>query len=118
MTLDAFHAEVAGWLRRDADGLTMLAWKHEPGGPPEACGLGEADALSVPRAEYAPAVDDVAAAEAPAWAATPDPDAGRTEPLSLHEMKVVYALAERLLGWRGAVVASPSGRAWTAYREP
>ena len=118
MTLDAFRAEAAGWLGRDADGLAMTAWHHPPGQAPAPCALADADALSVPRAEYEPARDDALAAEAPGWAATPDPAAGGTEPLTLHEMKVVYALLERLLGWRGAVVASPSGRAWTAYREP
>ena len=118
MTLDAFRAEAAGWLGRAPDGLAMLAWRHEPGQRPEPCALAEADALSVPRAEYDAARDDALAAEAPSWAATPDADAGTTEPVTLHEMQVVYLLAQKLLGWSGAVVASPSGKAWTAFREP
>ena len=116
-TLDAFRAEAAGWLGRAPDGLAALAWRHEPGRPPEPCALADADALSLPRAEYDPAADDAPAAEAPAWAATPEPDAAGTEPVTLDEMRVVYALAERLLGWHGAVVASSSRRAWTAFRE-
>ena len=115
MTLDAFRAEAARWLERDPDAFACVAWRHEPGRPPEACALGDADALSVPRAEYDAAADGPLAAEAPAWAATPEPEGA---PCSLGEMKVVYALAERLLGFRGAVVASASRRAWVAYREP
>ena len=114
MTLDAFRAEVAGWIGRDVDAFACVAWKHEPGGPPETCPLDEAEALSVPRAEYDAAVDDALAAEAPAWAATPDADG---EACSLAEMKVVYALAQKLLGFAGAVTASASGRSWTAYRD-
>ena len=118
MTLDDFRAEAAGWLGREPDGLTVLAWRHEPGRPPEPCDLADADALSLPRAEYDAERDDAAAADAPAWAATPDPDTGATEPVTLHETQVVHLLAEKLLGWCGAVVASPSGRSWTVTREP
>ena len=112
MTLDDFRAEAADWIGRDA--LPCVAWKHEPGGPPEACPLGDADALSVPRAEYDAATDDAAAAEAPPWAATPD---ATGEPCSLHEVKVVYLLAEKLLGFGGAVQPSVTGRSWVLYRE-
>ena len=51
MTLDAFRAAAAGYIGRQPDALAVVAWKHEPGGPPEACDLAEAAALSVPRAE-------------------------------------------------------------------
>ncbi len=117
MTLDAFRAEAAGWLGRTPDGLACIAWRHEPGCRPEACPLADADALSVPRAEYDADLDDAAAAEAPAWAATPDADARGTEACTLHEVKVVYLLAQKLLGFCGAVQPSSSGRSWTLYRE-
>ncbi len=117
MTLDAFRAEAAGWLGRTPDGLTCVAWKHEPGSRPTTCPLAEADALSVPRAEYDAAVDDAAAAEAPSWAVTLDADGGDSEPCTLHEVKVVYLLAQKLLGFCGAVQPSASGRSWTLYRE-
>ena len=113
MTLAAFRAEAAGWIGRGPDGLVALAWRHEPGRPPEPCALADADALSLPRAEYDAGRDDAAAAAGPVWAATPDPNARGTEPVTLHEMRVVHLLADKLLGWRGAVVASPSGRSWT-----
>ena len=117
MTLEAFRTEAAGWLGRQPDELVLLAWKHDPGGPPESCSLEEAAALSVPRAEYDAARDDGLAAEAPSWAATPEPKAGGTEPCTLHEVQVVYTLAKHALGWGGAVVASSSGRAWNLFRE-
>lgn len=117
MTLDAFRTEAAGWLGRDAEDLVVLAWKHDPGGPPEACSLDEAVALALPRAEYDPGQDDGVATEAPAWAATPEPLANGTEPCSLHEVMVVHTLAQHVLGWSGAVVASSSGRSWNLYRE-
>lgn len=118
MTLEAFRAEVAGWLGRDADGFACVAWRHDPGAALEECALDEADALSVPRAEYEPVRDDAAAAEAPSWAATPDADGGSAEPCTVGEMAVVYALAQKLLGFTGAVQASSSGKSWTVYREP
>ena len=117
MTTDEFRAEAAGWVGREPDGLAVLAWRHEPGRPPEVCELADADALSVPRAEYDAGRDDALAAEAPAWAATPEPDAGATEPATLHEVKVVYLLAQKLLGFHGAVQPSASGRSWVLHRE-
>ena len=114
MTLDAFRAEAAGWLGRDADAFACVAWKHEPGRAPERCPLGDAEALSVPRAEYDAARDDAAARSAPAWAATPEAEG---TPCTVGEMAVVYALAQKLLGFTGAVVASPSGRSWTVFRD-
>ena len=117
MTLDAFRTEAAGWLGRQPDELALLAWKHDPGGPPEACELAEAAALSVPRAEYAADRDDALAAEAPSWAATPEPEAGDTQPCTLHEVQVVYTLAKHALGWGGAVVPSSDGRTWVLHRE-
>lgn len=118
MTLDAFRAEVAGWLGRAPEAFACVAWKHDPGAALQECDLEDADALSVPRAEYDATVDDPAAAETPWWATTPDAEAGTTEPCSLHEMKVVYVLTQKLLGWRGAVTASSSGKSWNVYREP
>ena len=117
MTLESFRAEAAGYLGRPPDELAILAWKHDPGCPPEPCALDEAVALSVPRAEYDAARDDDLADQAPSWAATPEPDGGAAEACTLHEVQVVYTLARHALGWSGAVVPSPSGRAWTLYRE-
>ena len=117
-TLDAFRGEAAHWIGREADAFACVAWKHDPGSPLTECDLEEADALSVPRAEYAPETDDPAAAETPWWARTPDAPADGAEPCTLHEMKVVYVLTQKLLGWRGAVTASSSGKSWNVYREP
>ncbi len=110
MTLDEFRAEAAGWLGRPVDDFGCTAWVHEPGQRPRMCPLTEADALSVPRAEY----------QEPDGASTPRAplDAAPSgEPCTLHEMKVVYLLAQKILGFRGAVQPSTSGRSWNAYRD-
>ena len=118
MTLDAFRAEAARYLGRQPDELAVVAWRHDPGRPPEACELAEAVALAVPRAEHDAARDDPAAAEAPAWATTPEPTADGTEPCTLHEVQVIYTLARHALGWGGAVTPSSAGRSWVVHREP
>lgn len=110
MTLDEFRAEAAGWIGRPADAFDCTAWVHEPGQRPRMCSLADADALSVPRAEY-DATD-----EAP----VPGVSLDRTpagEPCTLHEMKVVYLLAQKLLGFRGAVQPSASGQSWNVCRD-
>ena len=121
MTLDEFRAEAAGWIGRPVDAFDCTAWAHEPGQRPRMCPLAEADALSVPRAEFSD--------EAPGSAASGDADrlappvAGskggepKGEPCTLHEVKVVYVFAQHVLGFRGAVVPSESGRSWNLYRD-
>ena len=110
MTLDEFRAEAAGWIGRPVADFACTAWLHEPGQRPRMCPLAEADALSVPRAEFEPDPD-----------APPDRapmDAGpEGEPGTLHEVKVVYVLAQHVLGFRGAVQPSATGRSWNLYRD-
>ena len=107
MTLDEFRAEAAGWIGRPVDAFDCSAWVHEPGARPRMCPLSEADALSIPRAEFNPAD------EAP----PPTRDEPSGEPCTLHEVKVVYLLAQKLLGFRGAVQPSASGQSWNLYRD-
>ena len=109
MTLDEFRAEAAGWIGRPVGQFACTAWAHLPGQRPRMCPLADADALSVPRAEHRPG--DAASAP-PAAGAAPE-----GEPCTLHEVQVVYVLAQHLLGFRGAVQASESGRSWNLYRD-
>ncbi|MGB3544396.1 hypothetical protein [Rubrivirga sp.] len=109
MTLDEFRSETAGWLDRAEDDFECVAWKHEPGRRPEECALEDADALSVPRAEAADLEDGTASAPA-----GQEPVAGSC---TLAEMKVVYRLAQLLLGFRGAVQPSANGTSWNVYRD-
>ena len=110
MTLDAFRAEAAGWIGRPVDAFDCTAWVHEPGQRPRKCLLLEADALSIHRAEHQPGGD---ASDPPALVG----DTPSGEPCSLHEVKVVYLLAQKLLGFRGAVLPSVSGASWNLYRD-
>lgn len=109
MTLDEFRSETAGWLSRADGDFACIAWKHEPGRRPEECALEDADALSVPRAEY------------DALEVDPEADSAGREPIAgsctLAEMKVVYRLAQLLLGFRGAVQPSVNGMSWNVYRD-
>ena len=110
MTLDEFRAEAAGWIGRPVDQFECTAWLHEPGQRPQKCPLSQADALSVPRAEYEPAPDE------PARLAVTESET-KGEPCTLHEVKVVYVLAKHVLGFQGAVLPSESGRSWNLYRD-
>ena len=118
MTLDEFRAEAAGWIGRPVDAFDCTAWAHLPGQRPRMCPLADADALSVPRAEF---LDDEAGAAASGDRLAPldarRPGALSGEPCTLHEVKVVYVLAQHVLGFRGAVVPSESGRSWNLYRD-
>ncbi len=109
MTLDAFRAEAAGWIDRPVEQFACTAWIHPPGERPHQCPLAEADALSIPRAEYEPGDGDPAR---PPSRDTPD-----GQPCTLHEVKVVYVLAQHVLGFRGAVQPSESGASWNLYRD-
>ena len=109
MTLDEFRAEAAGWIGRPVDRFDCTAWAHPPGQRPHMCPLEDADALSIPRAEFEPADGTARLAVS---ADVPD-----GEPCTLHEVKVVYVLAQHVLGFRGAVQPSESGESWNLYRD-
>ena len=121
MTLDEFRAEAAGWIGRPVDDFDCTAWVHEPGQRPRMCPLADADALSVPRAEYVDEAADAPADGPPTGSASgrgaATAEGSKGEPCTLHEVKVVYVLAQHVLGFRGAVQPSESGRSWNLYRD-
>ena len=121
MTLDEFRAEAAGWIGRPVDAFDCTAWVHEPGQRPHMCPLADADALSVLRAEFSDEAPDPTASGGTDRLALPAGGSrggeSKGEPCTLHEVKVVYVLAQHVLGFRGAVVPSESGRSWNLYRD-